>query len=121
LGKIGKSVFFTLVITAALLIIAGCGEDNTIKYDDGSVYVGDIIEGFRNGQGTITLPGVGEYTGSFMFDTLAGEGKLPGLPATRTKVRGQIIKQTAGGHTPMLMGAYIQVTLSMICFTVRAL
>ena len=47
----------------------------TMKYADGSVYVGNWSQGKRCGVGALTLD-VGEYTGTWFDDTMHGYGKL---------------------------------------------
>ena len=73
----------TLFATWAILIAActqPAGEtiinDNTKVYEDGSVYVGDLTDGKRHGQGT-HLPFEGDrYRGEWANDQKSGQGRL---------------------------------------------
>ena len=47
----------------------------TIRYDGGSVYIGQVINGKRNGKGTMTWPSGETYEGDFVDNKRNGKGK----------------------------------------------
>lgn len=50
-------------------------ETNTITYSNGDIYTGDIINGLRHGNGTMTFVATGDvYVGTFKEDQISGKG-----------------------------------------------
>ena len=47
----------------------------TIRYDDGSVYTGQVVNGKRNGKGTMTWPSGDVYEGDLVDNKRHGRGK----------------------------------------------
>ncbi len=50
------------------------GSQREISYDDGSKYVGDIVNGKMHGQGTYTWPSGAKYTGEWSNNMKHGQG-----------------------------------------------
>jgi hypothetical protein len=48
----------------------------TICYEDGSVYIGEIYKGIRNGKGKLIFPDNSKYEGMFYNNLYEGMGKL---------------------------------------------
>ncbi len=53
MNKIKLYIFFGLIVFVGSLIMAGCSGERTIKYNDGSIYVGEGKDGLKHGQGRI--------------------------------------------------------------------
>ena len=79
-----RHLFSTTLFATWAILIAACtqpaGEtiinENTKVYEDGSVYVGDLSDGKRHGQGT-HLPFEGDrYKGEWANDQKSGQGRL---------------------------------------------
>lgn len=49
---------------------------NTINYEDGSVYTGEIVNGKKHGKGKLYLSDTLYYDGNFVNDMYEGQGKL---------------------------------------------
>ena len=47
----------------------------TIRYDDGRVYVGHVVNGKHHGKGKLTWPSGDTYEGDFVNDIIQGKGK----------------------------------------------
>ena len=50
------------------------GDERHKTYDDGAQYVGQVKNGFRNGQGTMTWPDGSTYSGHWRNDWMHGQG-----------------------------------------------
>jgi hypothetical protein len=51
-------------------------EIETIDYPDGAVYVGELLDGERHGQGTMTYENGDTYVGEWENDKRHGQGKM---------------------------------------------
>lgn len=80
-----KKIFLAIIVAAMLLSLTACGSENTasageqtVKFDDGSVFVGEVKDGKPNGQGTMTDALGNEWTGNFVDGVLQGFGTYVG-------------------------------------------
>ncbi len=75
---------------ALTLLIAGCGDGESIlppdgRLSDGGRYRGDLVNGVLQGQGRIDYPNGSWYAGQ--FKTACAKARVNGTPATATSTR----------------------------------
>lgn len=76
-----KKILLVLALCAmAAMTFVGCSEKGpeTITLDDGSVYVGEVVDGVPNGEGTLTDLMGSVWTGTFVDGKLNGYGTYLG-------------------------------------------
>lgn len=84
-----KSLFAILIALMLVFTFAFVACDNSndnkeqkIELEDGSTYVGEVVDGVPNGQGTLTDMVGSEWTGTFVNGKLNGYGKYVGYDFT---------------------------------------
>ncbi len=79
-----RRVFFIAACCLFLLAISGCGQEETITYEDGREYVGMVKDGKPHGQGKWTHPDGRKHVGEYKDGKFHGQG-------TATDIDGSII------------------------------
>lgn len=72
-----QCVGFLLVLIAAVLCAASAMADSgteTINYSDGSIYIGQVVDGLPHGRGTMIWPNGNVYTGDHVNGERTGKG-----------------------------------------------
>ena len=78
-----KKILILLLLSFSPLVFAeGCISGDcyygygTYVWDDGTKYVGEWKNGFREGQATVTYPGGVKYVGEYKNDAREGQGTM---------------------------------------------
>ena len=75
-----------LLSIVLICVLVPCAYGETINYDNGDKYVGEVVNGLPSGQGTYTWADGDKYVGQFWMSKKSGQGTY--IWADRTKYVG---------------------------------